>query len=71
MLLQSYFFYLTTTLERLKEYFELIEGVHGEGFFLGVELVLDPENREPAPIQADYVVERVKSMNILLSSEGS
>ena len=62
--------WLKEKLERLKEYFELIEDVRGEGFFLGVELVLDPEKRESAPLQADYVVERVKSINILLSSEG-
>ncbi len=44
--------------------------VRGEGWFLGVERVLDPETREPAPLQADYLVERLKSRKILLSTEG-
>ena len=61
---------LKEKLVRLKEFFPLIGDVRGEGFFLGVELVLDPETREPAPLQADYVVERMKSRKILLSSEG-
>jgi len=62
--------WLKEKLVRLKEFFPLIGDVRGEGFFLGVELVLDPETREPAPLQADYVVERMKSRKILLSSEG-
>ena len=39
-------------------------------FFLGVELVQDPLTREPAPLQAGYIVERMKSKRILLSTEG-
>ena len=42
----------------------------GRDCFLGVELVLDHETREPAPLQADYLVERLKSRKILLSIEG-
>ena len=62
--------WLKEKLEALKESFPLIGDVRGEGFFLGVALVLDPETREPAPLQADYVVERMKSRKILLSTEG-
>ena len=62
--------WLKEKLERLKEFLPLIRDVRGEGFFLGVEFVLYPETREPAPFQADYVVERMKLRNILLSSEG-
>ena len=62
--------WLKEKLEALKKYFPLIGDVRGEGFFLGVELVLDPETREPAQLQADYVVERMKSRKILLSTEG-
>ena len=54
----------------MKESFPLIGDVRGEGFFMGVELILDSESREPAPLQADYVVERMKSRKILLSTEG-
>jgi len=62
--------WLKEKLEALKNSFPLIGDVRGEGFFLGVELVLDSETREPAPLQADYVVERMKSRKILLSTEG-
>ena len=62
--------WLKEKLEALKNSFPLIGDVRGEGFFMGVELVLDPETREPAPLQADYVVERMKSRKILLSTEG-
>ena len=44
--------------------------MRGEGFFLGIELVLDHETKEPAPIHATYLVERMKSRKILLSTEG-
>lgn len=62
--------WLKEKLEMLKNVFPLIGDVRGEGLFLGVELVLDPETREPAPLQADYLVERLKSRKILLSTEG-
>ncbi|MBC8257590.1 MAG: aminotransferase class III-fold pyridoxal phosphate-dependent enzyme [SAR324 cluster bacterium] len=62
--------WLKEKLEALKESFPLIGDVRGEGLFLGVELVLDAESREPAPLQAAYVVERMKSRKILLSTEG-
>jgi 4-aminobutyrate aminotransferase-like enzyme/Ser/Thr protein kinase RdoA (MazF antagonist) len=62
--------WLKEKLEALKESFPLIGDVRGEGFFMGVELILDSESREPAPLQADYVVERMKSRKILLSTEG-
>ena len=44
----------------MKNAFPLIGDVRGEGLFLGVELVLDPETREPAPLHADYLVERLE-----------
>ena len=62
--------WLKEQLEVLKKSFPLIGDVRGEGYFLGVELILDPESKEPAPLQADYVVERMKSRKILLSTEG-
>ena len=62
--------WLKMKLLELKKSFQLIGDVRGEGFFLGIELVLDPETKEPAPIQAAYLVERMKSRKILLSTEG-
>jgi 4-aminobutyrate aminotransferase-like enzyme len=44
--------------------------VRGRGLFLGVELVADPERREPSPDVAAYVVERMKHHGILLSTDG-
>ena len=37
---------------------------------MGLELVLDQETKEPAPLHAKYVVERMKSLRILVSTEG-
>jgi 4-aminobutyrate aminotransferase-like enzyme len=62
--------WLKEQLEVLKKSFPLIGDVRGEGYFLGVELILDSKSKEPAPLQADYVVERMKSRKILLSTEG-
>ena len=62
--------WLKEELGMLKNVFPLIGDVRGEGLFLGVELVLDPETREPAPLQANYLVERLKSRKILLNTEG-
>ena len=41
-----------------------------KGYFLGIELVIDQETKEPAPLHAEYIVERMKSLRILLSTEG-
>lgn len=44
--------------------------VRGMGLFLGVELVEDPESREPAPDLAAHVVEEALSDGILLAADG-
>ena len=62
--------WLKDKLEALKNISPLIGDVRGEGYFLGVELVLDHETRDPAPLHASYIVERLKSRKILLSIEG-
>jgi 4-aminobutyrate aminotransferase-like enzyme len=35
-----------------------------------MELVQDPKSRKPAPDRASYIVERMKSRGILLSTDG-
>ena len=42
----------------------------GEGFFQGIELVVNQETKEPAPLHAKYVVERMKSLKILQAQKG-
>jgi len=48
----------------------LIGDVRGLGLFIGVELVLDRERREPATRQAAHVIERMRDRGILLSTDG-
>ncbi len=54
----------------LKEKHPLIGDVRGLGLFIGIELVLDRETLEPAPKQANYIIERMKDHSILLSIDG-
>lgn len=61
---------LLSGLYGLMERHRLIGDVRGLGLFLGVELVLDRESREPAPEHAGWVVERMKERGILLSTDG-
>ncbi len=62
--------HLKAGLEGLKSKHPLIGDVRGSGLFIGVELVLDRETREPAAKHASYVVERLKECGILLSTDG-
>jgi 4-aminobutyrate aminotransferase-like enzyme/Ser/Thr protein kinase RdoA (MazF antagonist) len=48
----------------------IIGDVRGLGLFNGIELVLDPETREPAPKQAAYVVDRLRDFGILTGTDG-
>lgn len=48
----------------------LVGDARGRGLFLGIELVLDPETREPAPDHAAHLVERLRDLGILLSTDG-
>ena len=61
---------LKKKLEELKKIFPLIGDIRGEGYFQGIELVVDRETKKPAPLHAEYIVERMKSLKILLSTEG-
>jgi 4-aminobutyrate aminotransferase-like enzyme len=48
----------------------LIGDVRGSGLFLGIDLVLDRETREAAPLQASYVVNRLRDCGILAGTDG-
>ncbi len=62
--------YLIKRLKVLQERHALIGDVRGSGLFLGIDLVLDRETRKPAPLQASYVVNRLRDCGILTGTDG-
>jgi 4-aminobutyrate aminotransferase-like enzyme len=62
--------HLMTSLRKLQERHNLIGDVRGSGLFLGIDLVLDRETRKPAPLQASYVVNRLRDCGILAGTDG-
>jgi len=62
--------YWITELQKLQDCHRLIGDVRGSGLFLGIDLVRDRETREPAPEQADYVVNRLRDSGILAGTDG-
>jgi 4-aminobutyrate aminotransferase-like enzyme/Ser/Thr protein kinase RdoA (MazF antagonist) len=62
--------YLKHSLQALQQQFPLIGDVRGSGLFLGLDLVLDRETRAPAPLQASYVVNRLRECGILTGTDG-
>jgi 4-aminobutyrate aminotransferase-like enzyme/Ser/Thr protein kinase RdoA (MazF antagonist) len=61
---------LTNGLTRLKDEFDIIGDVRGVGLFLGFELVKNRDTLEPAAEQASYLVNRMREMGILMSTDG-
>jgi 4-aminobutyrate aminotransferase-like enzyme/Ser/Thr protein kinase RdoA (MazF antagonist) len=57
-------------LKSLQSRYALIGDVRGSGLFLGIDLVLDRETREAAPLQASYVVNRLRDCGILAGTDG-
>jgi 4-aminobutyrate aminotransferase-like enzyme/Ser/Thr protein kinase RdoA (MazF antagonist) len=57
-------------LKALQSRYALIGDVRGSGLFLGIDLVLDRETREAAPLQASYVVNRLRDCGILAGTDG-
>jgi 4-aminobutyrate aminotransferase-like enzyme/Ser/Thr protein kinase RdoA (MazF antagonist) len=62
--------HLMSGLNKLQKHHPLIGDVRGSGLFLGIDLVLDRETREPAPLQASYVVNRLRDRGILTGTDG-
>jgi 4-aminobutyrate aminotransferase-like enzyme len=54
----------------LQHKYALIGDVRGSGLFLGIDLVLNRSTREPAPLQASYVVNRLRECGILTGTDG-
>jgi 4-aminobutyrate aminotransferase-like enzyme len=48
----------------------LIGDVRGSGLFLGLDLVRSQETREPAELEASYVVNRLREQGILAGTDG-
>jgi 4-aminobutyrate aminotransferase-like enzyme/Ser/Thr protein kinase RdoA (MazF antagonist) len=61
---------LLENLKSLQARHPLIGDVRGSGLFLGIDLVLDRETRKPAPLQASYVVNRLRDCGILAGTDG-
>jgi 4-aminobutyrate aminotransferase-like enzyme/Ser/Thr protein kinase RdoA (MazF antagonist) len=62
--------HLKTSLQTLQQKFPPIGDVRGSGLFLGLDLVLNRETRAPAPLQAAYVVNRLRECGILTGTDG-
>jgi 4-aminobutyrate aminotransferase-like enzyme len=61
---------LLTGLRALAVAHERVGDVRGSGLFLGVELVTDRASLAPAAADADYVVNRMRDLGILLGTDG-
>ncbi len=62
--------HLMNGLKGLQQRHALIGDVRGSGLFVGIDLVLNRETREPAPLQASYVVNRLRDCGILTGTDG-
>ena len=62
--------HLKNRLQELQQRHALVGDVRGSGLFLGVDLVLDRDTREAAPLQASYVVNRLRECGILTGTDG-
>ncbi len=62
--------YLKSGLRDLQSRFPIIGDVRGHGFFLGFELVKNPETKIPAPNQTSYLSNRMRTLGILTSTDG-
>ncbi|HXJ05069.1 MAG TPA: aminotransferase class III-fold pyridoxal phosphate-dependent enzyme [Candidatus Acidoferrum sp.] len=62
--------YLIVLLRSLQEKYSLLGDVRGSGLFLGLDLVLNRETRDPAPWQASYIVNRLRESGILTGTDG-
>jgi len=62
--------YLKSGLKELQKRHVLIGEVRGMGLFLGVELVKDRETLEPATREASHVIDKMKDLGVLVSTDG-
>ncbi len=62
--------YLLNALRSLQLEFPIIGDVRGKGLFLGIELVLNQNTKEPAAKEAKYLINRMRERGILMSTDG-
>ncbi len=62
--------HLRAGLREIQKSHPLVGDVRGLGLYIGVELVEDPETREPATARANRVKERLRDHHLLLSTDG-
>ncbi len=62
--------YLISRLQELQSKHPIIGDIRGHGLFLGIELVTNGELKTPAPQQADYLINRMRTLGFLTSSDG-
>jgi 4-aminobutyrate aminotransferase-like enzyme len=61
--------YLQQGLKALQKSFSIIGDVRGLGLFIGIELVKN-EKLEPATAEATYLVNRMRELGVLMSTDG-
>lgn len=62
--------HLKSGLQALQQKYALVGDLRGSGLFLGVDLVVDRNTRAAAPLQASYVVNRLRDRGILTGADG-
>ncbi len=62
--------HLMMRLRHLMDIHPLIGDVRGLGLYIGIELVLDRETRQPAGEQAAYIANRMAELGVLISTDG-
>ncbi len=62
--------YLLAELHELQHEYPLIGDVRGHGLFIGIELVKNEETLTPAALEASYLVNRMRTRGVLLSTDG-
>lgn len=62
--------YLKKELNHLKNKYPIIGDVRGHGLFLGIELIENLDNLEPAGEQASYLANRMRQRGILMNTDG-
>lgn len=62
--------YFMQTLHELQLRHPLLGDVRGLGLFLGIDLVTDRQTRQPATVQADHIVNRLRERGVLAGTDG-